>query len=424
MDSAAGREREVRLVFAEYVCAATSVTPPPVDHYLRSLPDESSRDVFAELVDSYAWLQERLPYNLWPNVILAGRYRLIELLGEGGMGGVWRAEDEKLGREVAVKVMNLAGSAYLEAASSFQREIHLLAQLNHPGIVTVLGSGEDEDIRFLVMELVHGRSLESVLLRLAERAADAGGVAALHGDDLLSAIGVGLEPGHSPVVHRGESFCHTVARIMIEVLRTIEAAHARGVVHRDLKPANLMLRGGGHPVLLDFGLCGTVRDTPSETHRTLFGTPHFVAPEQLAHGYTGADPRTDVYQLGLVLYEFLTLQKCFAAEQIDELLACIGRGPRALRLAAPGMPRDLEDVCQKAIAVNPDRRYQSAAEFREDLSRYLRGEPVRASGGPGRKRGWRRIWFLTRRYCLLLVVIATGLSMGLTAGAVLEGRDS
>lgn len=422
MDSVAGRA--VRLVFEDYVRAATSITPPPVDHYLRLLPDESSRDVFAELVDSYGWVQGRLPYNLWPNVILGGRYRLIELLGEGGMGCVWRAEDEKLGREVAVKVMNLAGSAYLEAVSSFQREIHLVARLNHPGIVRVFESGEDGDLRFLVMELVQGRSLEDVLSRLAKRAVGVGGVAALHGGDLLSAIGCGLEPGHSPVVQRGESWYHTVARIMIEVLRTIEAAHARGVVHRDLKPANLMLRGGGHPVLLDFGLCGTVRETPGEATRTLFGTPQFVAPEQLVHGYTGADLRTDVYQLGLVLYEFLTLRRCFAAEQIDELLRCIGRGPRALRLVAPGMPRDLEAVCQKAIAINPERRFQSATAFREDLSRYLRGEPVRASEGPGLKRGWRRLWFLSRRYCLLLIVIATALAMGLTVGAVLDGRES
>ena len=377
-----GGEGAILNVFEEFVRTREFAEPPPADVFASRLPDEESRRSFIELVDSYAWTQDLLPRNVQPNVVLAGRFRLIERLGAGGMGQVWRAEDQKLRKHVAVKVMSLVGSASLDSEAAFERETHLLAQLKHPGIVSVLDSDRDDEHRFLVMDLIEGRSLEQVLdslTRILDEARLAGPAAAssLTGASVLEAVDTDLQEGHDALLDGTESYHDAVVKVMIEVLKTLEAAHSRLVVHRDLKPGNLMVTAGGQPVLLDFGLGGNIGGTPGDLTSSLFGTFRFVAPEQLARGKAGTDVRTDLYQIGIVLYEFLTLKRCFDTDDHSELFMRISKGKFAMpRTQDPRISRDLEDVCVRAMDVNPSRRYQTATEFRDALERFLRREPV------------------------------------------------
>jgi serine/threonine protein kinase len=407
-------EPSVLEVFEQFIRTREFEQPPEADSFALLLSDDDSKRSFRELVESYTWTQDLLPRNVQPNVVLAGRFRLIERLGVGGMGQVWRAEDQKIGREVAVKVMSLVGSASIDSEAAFERETHLLAQMKHPGIVSVLDSDRDEEHRFLVMDLVEGRSLEDVLDTLKKNAGLAPDCRGRSAADIVDAVGAELAAGHTPLLGR-EDWCDGVVKVMVETLLTLEAAHARLVVHRDLKPGNLMITPGGQPVLLDFGLGGMIGGPPGDLTSSLFGTFRFVAPEQLSRGTSGTDIRTDIYQLGIVLYEFLTLSKCFGTEDHAELFSMIARGdfvsPRALDKS---IPRELEDICLRAIDVNPGLRYQTAMEFREALQRFLRREPVHMDRYGATERFSRSFRYAMRRHRPLVL----GLTGVLLAGAL------
>ena len=385
-------------MFEDYVRTRESELPPAVESFSAQLPDDDSKRSFLRLVDSYSWTQDRLPRNVLENVVLAGRFRLIDRLGAGGMGQVWRAEDQKIGREVAVKVLNLVGTASIDTEAAFERETQLLAQLKHPGIVTVLDSDRDAEHRFLVMDLVEGKSLEAVIDAMTATTDATKGSRGRTAADLVKALDAELPAGCTPLV-QDEGWCDTVVKILVEALLTLEAAHARRVVHRDLKPGNLMIKPGGQPVLLDFGLGGMVDGAPGDLTSSLFGTFRFVAPEQFSRGRTGADVRTDIYQMGIVLYEFLTLTKCFDATHQAELVNAIMKGqftmPRALDR---NIPRELEDICLRAMDANPVHRYQTATEFREALQRFLRREPVHPDSHGPMQRVARQSRYAMRRH--------------------------
>jgi hypothetical protein len=189
------------------------------------------------------------------------------------------------------------------------------------------------------------------------------------------------------------------------VARTLQAAHGRGVVHRDVKPGNILLRGDASPVVLDFGLAGSLDQADNVVTRGLVGSVAYVAPEQAVLGQVGNDPLTDVYQLGLVLYELLTLRRAFPDGSMTVLLERITRGdftrPRALD---PSIPADLEAICLKATELDPQRRYASARELGEDLARYLDGVevPLAARGGAVGSLARRLRYFARRRRMALM----------------------
>ena len=333
----------------------------------------ADQDEFAALLGALDWTEQRLPAKLpdglAPESVLDDRYRLIEVLGSGGMGQVWRAEDTKLQKPVAVKVLNLLGVEAIRAEITFEREGELLAKLNHPGIISILESGEAAGYRYLVMDLVEGRPLNLVLeeARLRKR------VGPVSGRDLLGLIGRDVDAGRTPVV-TDEGWYEACAKVMVELLRTLESAHGRGVVHRDLKPANIMLCGGANPMLLDFGIGGQVGKVPGLLTSGMFGSPPYIAPEQWDENRIGSDPRTDVYQLGLILYEMLTLRGCFpkSISQANEAITK-GRFP-VPRTVDAKIPKKLENICLRAMELDPARRYQSVEAYREDLQAFLRGD--------------------------------------------------
>jgi len=320
-----------------------------------------------------------------PRPCLAGRYRLGRQIGSGGMGRVYEAFDEQLERAVAVKLMALSDLGDRERRELFLRESRLLAQLSHPSIVAVHEAGEDQGTLYLVMGLIDGVSLSELLRRVREDHAEGSGsgkVVPRRAEPLAAAIGKPVPQGRHDLLG-GQSWYRAVARIAAELAGVLEAAHGAGVIHRDLKPGNVMLLGGGTPVVLDFGLAGRLGGIgEGELTSSLTGTIAYFAPEQVRSLRIGSDVRTDVYQLGLILYELLTLRRAFPGTTFMEVQERIKSGifPRPRRVN-PAVPRDLEAICLKALETAPANRYATARALRIDLERYLDGTDVPVAVG-------------------------------------------
>jgi serine/threonine-protein kinase len=267
--------------------------------------------------------------------LLAERYRLLERIDEGGAGEVWRARDERLGRDVAVKMLGAqADPAFRER---FTDEARRAAGIAHPNVVTVFDEGEDGPDAFMVMEHVRGRTLRDVV---AERGA--------------------LTPIEA-------------ARIVAQVAAALDAAHAAGVIHCDVKPANVILDERGTAKLTDFGIARAARG-PAE--HELIATPRYISPERIEG--KPPTPASDVYGLGLVAYELLAGAPPLEGVETEDLLRerLEGATP-SLRRARPGTAADLDLVIAKALARDPDRRYQTAGAFARDLLAAVRGERTR-----------------------------------------------
>src|SRR6266540_1182205 len=273
--------------------------------------------------------------------ILAGRYEVGPLLGVGGMAEVYEGHDRLLARRVAIKVL-LAQYAHDPAfLARFRREAQAAASLSHPNIVAVFDTGSQDDIWFIVMEYVAGRTLR----------------------DVINAEGP---------VHPARA-----AEICADVASGLAGAHARGVVHRDVKPGNVMLTTDGKVKVMDFGIA-RASAAPSITQTAaVVGTAQYIAPEQ-AQGLE-VDARTDVYALGCCLYEMLTGQVPFTGPTpVAIAYQHVQEDPTPPRALNPDVPVPLERVCLKAMAKRPEDRYQTAVELRADLERARTGEPVTA----------------------------------------------
>jgi len=318
-----------------------------------------------------------------------GPFRLLGTLGAGGMGVVYRARDETLGREVALKVIRPEHLFFPGARERFRREVDAVARLQHPGIVPVYSVGETGGVPYFAMELVRGASLAAVLGTLRARGERP---SRLCGHDLLGATDATSEDG------TGWLFEGTWERACLRVIRQVadalEHAHGRGVVHRDLKPSNVMIAHGGgvsQAKLLDFGLARGRADASLTTSGSRVGSLAYMAPEQAWGEVTSPGPAVDVYGLGVTLYEMLTLRRAFDGDSDAGILLAIQRGeaPRP-RAVDPGLGREAEAVCLTAMDVDPARRYASAADFARDVGNVLDRRPIEArrAGVLHRARRW------------------------------------
>ncbi len=267
-----------------------------------------------------------------------GNYRILDRLGEGGMGVVFLAFDESLGRRVALKWLKQATPATMER---LRQEAHLHARVEHPAVCRLYQVAEWEGWPYLVMQLISGQTLDQVAPTL-------------------------------PLA--------TQLRLMATLADGVHAAHRQGLIHRDLKPANLMVEpdeaGGWRPFVMDFGLARDEASGSLTEAGMMLGSPSYMAPEQVAGGWI--DARTDVYGLGAALFEVLTGRPPFQGQAAEILVQVQTQDPPRLRELRPELPRDLETVLQTCLAKDPARRYPSAAAFRDDLLRLLDGEPVKA----------------------------------------------
>jgi serine/threonine protein kinase len=337
-------------------------------------------------------------------------YELLEQIGKGGMGVVYRARQKSLDRLVALKMIRSGEFASRAEVSRFLNEARHAALLDHPHIVPVYSRGEWDGQPFFTMKLVEGGSVVNHLPRLSK--------------DLKAAVG-----------------------LLAAAARAVHHAHQRGILHRDLKPSNILLDGDGRPMVSDFGLSKRLEDggpappdgggdTSSyrapeqlgagpEAIRTVsegvagassgvVGTPSYMPPEQ-AGGRRALTTAADVYSLGAILYTFLTGRPPFRGGSPEEtLIQVCGQPPKPPRELNPRADRDLEAVCLKCLQKKPGSRYGSAEALAEDLERWLRGEPVRARRQPLLRRGW----WAVRRHLLLTSALALCVCAAVAAGVV------
>lgn len=267
-------------------------------------------------------------------------YQLAELLGQGGMARIYRGYDVRLKRNVAIKVIDATYRADVEYRARFEREAQAIAQLEHPHIVSVYRFGEVSGLFYMAMQYVEGRDLKTVLAEYRERG------------ETMPAL--------------------DASRIIHEVCQALDYAHSKGIIHRDIKPSNIMIANDGHAYLTDFGLA-LLADT--ETKGEIFGTPHYIAPEQ-AVSSKGAMPQSDLYAVGVILYEIFTGQLPFQdVEPLEVAMKHLSEDPPLPHEIQPDIDQSLEAVIMMALEKKPLKRPTNGAELADALDRALKLNP-------------------------------------------------
>jgi len=286
-----------------------------------------------------------------PGPRLLGKYSLVREIGRGGMGAVYEAQDTQLHRQVALKLLVTrqgVGAAQADQdRQRFDREAQAIAKLKHPNIVTLYEAGEIQGRRFLAMELIDGQAFSSWWKQ---------------------------KPNKLP----------QKVTVLRDVALAVDHAHEAGILHRDLKPANILVDGKSKPYVMDFGLAKAADPEVGASLTSeglVVGTPAYMSPEQ-ARGLKTVDRRTDVYSMGVMLYEILAGRQPFEGETAIDILMKASKErvtpPSSASMIAPdpAMDRAIENICLKALARNPNDRYPSAQAFAQDLTRWLKGETV------------------------------------------------
>src|ERR1044071_257578 len=286
-----------------------------------------------------------------------GDYELLEEIGRGGQGVVYRAHQKSLNRTVALKVIGLGPWTTEAHLKRFRREAEAAAHLEHPSIVPIYEVGERDSQCYFSMKFVEGGQLDEVVSRV-------------------------------PIPIR------RAVELIAKLARTVHHAHEHGILHRDIKPGNILLDANGEPHLTDFGLARLLEAESTITHTLeVMGTPSYMAPEQAAGETTKLNKTTDVYRLGAVFYQLLTGHPPFAGGTTYETIRLLlDTEPRQPRLWNRKIDRDLSTICLKCLEKDPKRRYSSALALAEDLEHWLKHEPIWAhrTGMFTRGRKWVR----------------------------------
>jgi len=448
----------IEILAEEFVARRRQGEQPTVAEYADTHPElaDKIRELFPTIVAMERLKKRKVrsggrPVQLHVDKLeQLGDYRILREIGRGGMGIVYEAEQQSLGRRVAVKVFAqqvLPDSRHLQR---FEREARTAAGLHHTNIVPVFGVGEQDGLHYYVMQVIHGISLDEVVTALRKPSADgaaekkpgfsekagflSGGTAAVApsagGDtpgctateaarallnDQFAAQNSAPTAGASDAATKTQhetsarsasegvprpsdalaqpdrptkrNYWHSVARIGIQAADALSYAHAQGTYHRDIKPSNLLLDAKGTVWVTDFGLAkGVAQDNVSRTG-DIVGTLRYMPPEQLRGD---CDARSDICSLGLTLYELLTLRAAFDDADPQRLIRRITQGgPTSPRKLRPDIPRDLETIVVKAISPDPNHRYQTAEELADDLRRYTEDRPIRARRVSVAERLWR-----------------------------------
>ena len=332
------------------------------------LSDEANE---TEMLDALL-AEVRMPDSDWR----LGNYLVLEEIGRGGMGVIYRARQKLSGRIVAVKRILQYHCDSPETLARFQREAKAAASLDHPNILPIYEVGMNDGLPFFSMKFASGGSLQQFTRAIRN------------------------EP-------------HECVALLSKVARAVAYAHGRGILHRDLKPGNILLDAHGEPLVSDFGLAKWL-DTTSDLTRTLtiFGTPGYIAPEQAQGDQENLKPAADVYSLGAILFNLLTGRPPFFGEHA---LAVIKQAEEktapALRSLEPKLDRDLETICARCLERDATARYQSATELAEDLDRWLDRRPIlaRRISVPG------KVWRWSRRNPILASAAACVVLLGVIA---------
>src|SRR5262245_57961279 len=422
MSSPSDDRSPVELLADEFLARCKRGEKPTIKEYCDRHPDLAGeiRDVFEAVLmvedlkpgpdDASGSYGESVRVN-GKRLEHVGDYRILCEIGRGGMGVVYEAEQQALGRRVALKVLPKSAAGDGTAQVRFQREAKAAARMHHTNIVPVFDVGQDGDHLYYAMQLIHGQGLDLVIedlkrLRAQSTAVpgadqvsqdrsiaaslvagqferenlaaagpnDSGATVAYEGSAPSSAMLPGQSEISTATSNRGAYF-RSVAQIGLQTASALSYAHGRGIIHRDIKPGNLILDTTGNVWVTDFGLAKTGDGAMTHTGDIL-GTVRYMSPERFRGQ---CDVRADVYALGMTLYELLTLKAAYASGDRLKLIELI----RQKEVASPRsidsrIPRDLETIVMKAIDKDPKRRYQSADEMGEDLQRFVNDEPIKA----------------------------------------------
>jgi serine/threonine protein kinase len=315
-------------------------------------PDRTSLEARAPLVEEDETLATDLAARLHRSSIektpglplKIGRYEVDRLIGKGGLGSVYHGRDEALGRDVAIKLNRFASQTGPRELDRFRRESMAVARLDHPNIVSIYDVGEHEGVSYVVLSYVDGEDLREQL--------------------------------------RGGPWSpECAARLMVILARAVAYAHAQGIVHRDLKPSNILLMKDGTPLISDFGLAKLIGEQQEEgaltMTGTIMGTPAYMSPEQAGGEIHKVGPAADIHALGVILYELLTGRRPFEGRTLMEMLMQLqSYEPQPPSRWRQGLSADLDAICLKCLAKQPEFRYVTAGELADDLERFLQGGPV------------------------------------------------
>lgn len=391
-----------------------------------------------------------------------GDYRIVRELGRGGMGVVYEAEQLSLGRRVALKMLPFATALDPKQLQRFKNEAQAAAHLHHANIVPVHGVGCERGVHYYAMQLIEGQTLAAMIeeLRSQEsgirgqgsvrvescnrdpqgiagpiRSAECGVPSTDHEPDsypptaayapntrisnpqfaTATTVKAALSTQHST---RQPAWFRTVANLGVQAAEALEHAHGEGVVHRDIKPANLLIDGKGNLWVTDFGLAQLHSDAGLTLTGDLVGTFRYMSPEQALAKRIIVDHRTDIYSLGVTLYELLTLRPVFDGRDRQEVLRQIAfEEPRLPRRLNKAIPAELENIILKAMEKNPADRYATAQDLADDLERFLKDEPIRAKR-PSLVQ-WARKWARRHKPVVASVTIATAVVVAIAIVALL-----
>ncbi len=319
----------------------TMISPPPLSGDATIVPDAGGQ-TWATPAAQGAAPQELAghgpaPQGLEPGSVLANRYEIIALLGDGGMGAVYKATDRELDRVVALKVIRPELAGQPQILQRFKQELILARKITHKNVIRIFDLGSAGPLKFITMEYIDGRSLAGM-----------------------------MEAGRFTV--------EDAVKMIRQVCLALEAAHTEGVTHRDLKPQNIMVNQDGTACVMDFGLARSAEMHGMTQTGAFMGTPAYMSPEQ-ARGET-ADTRSDLFALGIIFYELLTGKAPYQSETVlGSLLKRTQETPRAPVEIDPAVPKELSNIVLKCLAIQLDDRYQTAGEILQDLDAWAQGRP-------------------------------------------------
>ena len=439
-------EDEVNAAFAEFLRLSESSEILDIEAFLRQFPNirheleplielhqrfrpgEVEKTVVGPVsadsndspTEDFSGTQYRIPRQL-------GDFKIIREIGRGGMGVVFEARQGNLDRTVALKILPATDDLDYRRLQRFRNEIAAAGKLDHPNIVPIYASDSKENSHFYAMKLIKGDNLARLIKMIVVRKSEPDGRHSIRhssgpGDSgtlPTATIKEIAELGVAGDVRSQGRYFRAIAKIVAVLADALHHAHETGIVHRDIKPANLMLDETGNPWVTDFGLA-QINANPNRQTRTgtLIGTLRYMSPEQAYARRVVVDHRTDIYSLGVTLYELLTLSHAITGDTEAELLRMIAfEEPSRPSRVRRTVPLDLETITLKAMSKNPDERFQSAGEFAKDLRRFLTNEPIiarRPSIGR-RLQKWviRHKTLVTTTSCVCVLLVGLGSALAL-----------
>ena len=410
----AGSEQEVLDRLADdFLSRMRNGERPSIESYQDQFPDLAEE--IEEVLTSVAMIEDlkrqsdSLPGNSakkWDigDLERIGDYKIVAELGRGGMGVVFQAVHESLGRQVAIKI--LPGKVFDQTTlDRFHKEAQAAANLHHSNIVNVFGVGEENGLHYYVMEFVEGVSFADLIHFLKQQPrtrSDASTPPEIPTRETVSEKNES-KLGAQPASPQKESVINDIdwipqfqgnlhryrwsAELVAQIADGLEYSHGRMILHRDIKPGNFLLDKTGKPWITDFGLVKMLAEQTMTQTGNLFGTPQYLAPESLEGTY---NQRSEVYCLGVTMYELVTLSPAYDQSTPTEVLKSIASSnPKSLRMIARDLPVDLRTIIEKAIDRDPASRYGSAAELRDDLNRFLQDRPIAARPVSNVEKAWR-----------------------------------